>query len=510
MDSVTKEIFDDALYSNWSYFFDKEQNVWGLQEYMISNKPTGFTRNGEARDNIISLGRNRIARYLAEYLYDIANTKVSDNEQEMSMFYEIKRQEMFYHSKEEIIEEISKCMLGKQFDAFEFTYAEFVRVATSSYMDELLDEKMKEKADLESQIESRVDSSFGINNLDVNMIAINWCKREILDGTQIKLQNDMRAKDKTKRPRREYNLNDEMMAVTDIGNRRENQEDSVLILYHPENSAYKMMVVADGVGGSIDGQFASTEIVTQMIDWFESLHPDLLKEENSELLRQIWTNKLYEINEDINEKYRGASSTFVGAIVGEKTTTIASAGDSRAYILGVDDELYQMTVDDNIMYRNFDNNRRRAEANVLGVRGNVWEDSRTMIIKNQSLTPQYKRDMEQQKDNLRFHVDSNRITNCLGLDRDPKINFATARNDSYKTLMLFSDGVTDCLSDRQIMTITKNTKPKDIANAIVNEALTKDSNRPEFKNSSDYKSHISAGKDNTTAIVFDNTKEEER
>ena len=40
-----------------------------------------------------------------------------------------------------------------------------------------------------------------------------------------------------------------MMAVTDIGQIRENQEDSVLILYHPCNPRYKMMAVEDGMGG---------------------------------------------------------------------------------------------------------------------------------------------------------------------------------------------------------------------------------------------------------------------
>ena len=76
--------------------------------------------------------------------------------------------------------------------------------------------------------------------------------------------------------------------------------------------------------------------------------------------------------------------------------------------------------------------------------------------------------------------------------------------------MLFSDGVTDCLSDSQLYAITRNTDPKYLAKAIVNNALTNESYRPDLGDNADYRSHISAGKDNTTAAVYRNNGGEER
>lgn len=55
--------------------------------------------------------------------------------------------------------------------------------------------------------------------------------------------------------------------------------------------------------------------------------------------------------------------------------------------------------------------------------------------------------------------------------------------------MLFSDGVTDCLSDKQIMAITKSTKPAYIASALVDEAITKDSDKPELAQSKNHFTH---------------------
>ena len=78
-------------------------------------------------------------------------------------------------------------------------------------------------------------------------------------------------------------------------------------------------------------------------------------------------------------------------------------------------------------------------------------------------------------------------------------------NDSYDKLLLLSDGVTDCLSDNQIMAITKNTPRDKIAAALVDAANTIDSHR-ERKNDSAYYDDILAGKDNTTAAVFTRRK----
>ena len=58
-------------------------------------------------------------------------------------------------------------------------------------------------------------------------------------------------------------------------------------------------------------------------------------------------------------------------------------------------------------------------------------------------------------EDMRFHKDSYKITQALS-GSVVKPNFYRLENGTYDAIMLFSDGVTDCLSDDQIFAITRN------------------------------------------------------
>ena len=332
---------------------------------------------------------------------------------------------------------------------------------------------------------------YGVNNLKINLPLVkNVCREEVLSGKQISIQNGL-VGSKSVRPGRSYKLNNEMFAVTDIGNKRNNQEDSVLILYHPLNPKYKMLVVADGMGGHNDGEKASQEIVRQMVEWFEKLQPEYMEVGNDGMLKGEWYRKLQDINNEVNKKYKGSGSTFVGAIVGEKFTHIASIGDSRGYIVDNNNELYQITDDDSPEYIKWKKN---------------WSMYQNGLGRNLS-SDEYK-DKMQQKDNIRFSVNSHLIENCIGAGTlRLKVQFYKIPNNKYKTLMLFSDGVTDCLSDSQIKAIAKTTDKKDLARMIVEEALKSQSVNENLAEVPNYNCVIPAGKDNTSAVIYRNTEE---
>lgn len=497
MDDKTKKVLDEALYDTYSVALQRGQEdaklqpIGALQEYIHEGELEYFTKSNNARDNIQhKFRRDELSMYMSEYLYEMSKVKISENELESEIFFEIKRQEMFFETKEDIIQIMADCMLGENDNAFGFNYQDLAGVSGNLYFDNEISKIEKERKEIQERAEESVDPVFGIKNLEMNFGAFNHCREEVLSGTQIELQNDFSEIDTTRRPRRVYSLNDgEMTAVTDIGNVKTRQEDSVLILYHPKNPDYKMLVVADGMGGSKNGHLASQEIVTQMVSWFESLPEEYMKENNNEYLCKAWAGKLTDISDDILRKHPGSLSTFVGAIVGEKYTTVASVGDSRAYVLGTNDELYQLTIDDNVQYKKWNEK---------------WtEMEKTKDVKNNLLLKIAK---SNEKDDLRFRKDSNIVTNGVGLNNLSGIKITVAENDKYKTLMLLSDGVTDCLSDNQIMAITKNTKPSEIAAALVNEAISRDSLEPGLAQSENYNTFIKAGKDNTTAAVYDNTK----
>ena len=106
---------------------------------------------------------------------------------------------------------------------------------------------------------------------------------------------------------------------------------------------------------------------------------------------------------------------------------------------------------------------------------------------------------------MRFHYESNKVTQCLGMDETykkmvPNIYFID--NSDYDTLILVSDGVTDCLSDDQIMIITTKTSREEIAKALVKSALENDSYRNTKNQEKEFVRTIYAGKDNTTAAVY--------
>lgn len=491
MDSNKKKILDKALYGNYEEFegergktYANLQNSFALDRYMQTGKSNGFTHTNGIRAGIEdNFTPEELAEYFSEYLYDMAVNDVAETETTKEIFFKIGMQEMFGAKKEDIIGNISECLIGKNDEAYGFTSREMMDTVFREYRKKEFPAIEQAKHEFEKGIEKGVNPKFGVKKVNVNTPAINYCREEVLLGTQISLQNDIKARDPEKRPRREYNMDDVMMAVTDIGNSRKEQQDSVVVLYHPSSQDYKMLVVADGMGGSDKGQLASSKLVRDMTSWFEGLDPEYLKEANKRKLADMWNEKLLEINEEIIKEHPGSGSTFVGAIVGEKSTVVASVGDSRAYLLDNNNELYQITSDDNVQFKHWEEE---------------WKD-------DDFVGPI-------EKDLLRFHKESNQITAAFGFARmpDPPIHFKYFKNSVYKTLMLFSDGVTDCLSDKQIMSITKNTKPKDLAAALVDTALTKDSIKPSLNNSPDYVHRIPAGKDNATAVVYDNSQEEER
>lgn len=504
MDQIRGNRLANALYDNYEKMSEERgevfatvQNSYALDKYLTGKGANGFTRENDARDAVESIDRETIAEFYANTLYDRATKDVAKTDFERELFYKIGMQEMFGATREDIVKNIVDCMLGKTKESYGVNSRLMMDFIAKEYEQYVFPKIEKEREKLAESVEKGVDPRFKVKNVNVNTSAVNYCRQEVLCGTQISIQNDMKVRDPNRRPRREYNVDDVMMAVTDIGNRRSEQQDAVSILYHPSSKAYKMLVVADGMGGMENGDKASQEIVRQMTIWFESLDPEYLKDGKEQELAKMWDNKLLEINQGIIDAYPGSGSTFVGAIVGEKSTILSYVGDSRAYVVGQDDKLYQVTRDDNVQFEEW---RKR------------WTGDE-YIRKNNIQNPEELKAYE--KDLLRFHINSNQVTAAMGVDRMPKpiIHFTKFSNKDYKTLMLFSDGVTDCLSDDQLMAITKNTSPRDLAKSIVDKALTTESKLEDSKlgeSYNDYDLVIPAGKDNTTAAVYHNTDGEER
>lgn len=219
------------------------------------------------------------------------------------------------------------------------------------------------------------------------------------------------------------------------------------------------------------GEIASNIVIEKLKDWFENLSQDelLCYHTGVEGLKESLLKKIeIDIQTSVESTtWRQGGSTLVCAIIGENDTLVANIGDSRAYIVNGSD-IKQISREDT-----------EAKKNVL------------------------KRGIED-KELERFDAESNVLVQCIGMDReDLNHPFVTIlKNTDYDMLLLFSDGVTDCLSDEDIAVVCRNSNKKELAKKIVEKAMSHDSFLPEkYNDYSDLLQYIPGGKDNTSAIV---------
>lgn len=283
----------------------------------------------------------------------------------------------------------------------------------------------------------------------------------------------------TEKKEGEISLENSLFASTDIGKKRENQEDAVLLIKDKKNPNFKMMVVADGMGGEQKGEIASDIIVTNLKNWFESLTESqkckyfYSTEKAKENLSKEIMSKIQN-NVEKGTNYQGGS-TLVCALIGKYNTMILNIGDSRAYI-AKNNKLFQVSREDTV-------------ANIHLEKG---------IIPT--------------KEASRFDEESNILLQGIGMNPKNLIPLYSkvVKNEDYDLLLLFTDGITDCLSDDNIVAICRNTDRKKLAKKIVEKAIRHDSIIPEkYEEYPGLTTYIPGGKDNATVAIFSNKKEKD-
>ena len=125
-----------------------------------------------------------------------------------------------------------------------------------------------------------------------------------------------------------------IFSMTDVGRKREINQDYVFATDEPLGTLPNLLVVADGMGGHKAGDFASKYTVEVLEE--EIKHT--LKEGPEEILRdavQTANHKLIEAaGKDI--KLEGMGTTLVAATVVGHTLYFANVGDSRLYLINKD------------------------------------------------------------------------------------------------------------------------------------------------------------------------------
>lgn len=185
---------------------------------------------------------------------------------------------------------------------------------------------------------------------------------------------------------------------TDIGAKRETNQDSVLYLSGQiEENQVGLAVVADGMGGLSDGELASQEVVKGFERWWYEQMPNCLEQENiwkalSDSIEQCITFINWQVYQMGIQNNCKMGTTLSMAFILNDQILIKNIGDSRGYHVR-DHSLIQFTRDDSYQqkfrdegYTEDDLIRNGIAQNILtkciGIQSHVESDTQMMWLKN--------------------------------------------------------------------------------------------------------------------------------
>ena len=139
----------------------------------------------------------------------------------------------------------------------------------------------------------------------------------------------------------------ESFAITDIGSRREVNQDYVYCNDDAVGLLPNLYIVADGMGGHKAGDFASRYSVSE----FEKE----LKEQKARTIIGSMEGAIRQVNEKLlkeaaaEPEYEGMGTTFVAACIHEGTLFVLNIGDSRLYLIHEKGTIRQITQDHSLV-----------------------------------------------------------------------------------------------------------------------------------------------------------------
>ena len=212
-------------------------------------------------------------------------------------------------------------------------------------------------------------------------------------------------------------------AMTDVGRRREMNQDYVYATGQPIGPFPNLLVVADGMGGHKAGDFASkftVELVKREIAGSRSRKPekvmhDAIQVANRELIRVA--------SRDV--KLEGMGTTLVVATVIGDTLYFANIGDSRLYL--IDDNIKQLSKDHSLVEE------------MVRLGGIKAEDARN-------------------------HPDKNIITRAMGVKDEAEADFYEFRIKRGDKILMCTDGLSNMVEDEDMFGLVKGSR--DVVEAV--------------------------------------------
>ena len=230
---------------------------------------------------------------------------------------------------------------------------------------------------------------------------------------------------------------------TDIGRKREVNQDYVFVSDQPVGNIPNLLIVADGMGGHNAGDYASKFVV-------QVLKKELAKSREDgprAMLKKAIASANHQLiaESKTDAKLEGMGTTLVAATVIEHTLYFANVGDSRLYLLN--DEIRQLSKDHSLVQE------------MVRLGGLNAEEAK-------------------------HHPDKNIITRAIGVKEDIEIDFFEYRLKKGDIILMCTDGLSNMVEDEEIFQIVRSSR--DVVEAV--EQLIERANS-------------NGGKDNIVVIV---------
>ncbi len=232
---------------------------------------------------------------------------------------------------------------------------------------------------------------------------------------------------------------------SDIGNERENNEDSFIII---SNENFNVLSVCDGMGGHNAGEVASN-LAIDCLKNFAYQKGDFAitwREENKNSPCYFFSDeKLIEFVKKMNtkiyekslkdESLSGMGTTINAVFIIDDVAKIINVGDSRTYL--------------------------------------IRENEILKITKDHSLIEEVKDKGDINEDDIQKIIPKNIITKAIGIKKDVEPDIYTLNLLIKDRIILVTDGVYDFVSDREILNICRKGKVNSVTEKLINRAKEK-------------------------------------
>lgn len=215
-------------------------------------------------------------------------------------------------------------------------------------------------------------------------------------------------------------------ALTNMGVRRNTNQDYAYVSEQNVGNLPNILIVADGMGGHKAGEVASEQAVNAVLE--------SIKQNESKDKITIIEEAITKANEKVlnmatsDEKFKGMGTTLVVATLENNILYVANVGDSRLYLIDNDD-IRQITRDHSLVQ----------EMVSLG---------------------------ELDKESARTHARKNVITRAIGVNEKIIADFFEVDINENTKILLCSDGLSNMVEDSQINDIVRECAGKTLEDTV--------------------------------------------